>query len=176
MRASMSPLLVAACEGDVCTVQHLLCEAKGKSERALFEALELRDTLLRFTPLLACICGARVAGKASHAEVLRLLLDAGARAGCRDVAGYTPVHHCSFRLTSDTAVRLLPMIVAAGGDVNAKNRATRATLRSRDRTAPTAGLLHSTGVTRASPPAASLESCKEADVASSSTNSRSGYA
>ena len=125
MRASMSPLLVAACEGDVCTVQHLLCEAKGKSERALFEALELRDTLLRFTPLLACICGARVAGKASHAEVLRLLLDAGARAGCRDVAGYTPVHHCSFRLTSDTAVRLLPMIVAAGGDVNAKNRAGR---------------------------------------------------
>ena len=48
---------------------------------------------------------------------------------CKDVAGYTPVHHCTFRASSAVTLHgIFPLLVAAGADVNASTRAGRVAL------------------------------------------------
>jgi hypothetical protein len=134
--ADLSPLLCAAFWGDAAAVAAAIAAARAAGDDALRKLLERRESLLRFTPLLSCISGARLVGRpgggmragADHAAVMRLLLDAGARPGVKDVAGYTPIMHVTFNSTSATALGLLPLLLAAGGDVNAQNRAGRTAL------------------------------------------------
>ena len=131
--ASVSSLLSACYLGDVALVEKLLRQARQKvangEPQALFHLLERRETLLRFTPLLSTISGARIQNSARHTAIAKLLIDAGARVTVHDVAGYTPVHHCTFRTTSQAALTgIFPLLIAAGADVNARTRGGRVAL------------------------------------------------
>jgi len=65
----------------------------------------------------------------SHVAVIRLLLDAGASPCVKDVGGYTPLHHCTLGTSSQLQLReIFPLLISAGGDVNAGNRARRTPL------------------------------------------------
>ncbi len=126
LRALLAPFNVLCYFGDADAVQRELDAVSGEERRRL---IETRVTLLRHTPLLCCISGARMVGKApfprnaDHVRVVRALLAAGARHDCRDVAGFTPVHHCVTSVTNEyTVSRILPLLLDAGADVNAKNR------------------------------------------------------
>jgi hypothetical protein len=137
MAAGMSPLLIAAFFGNAPVVEAALQQARSAGGDALRTALETRETLLRFTPLFACISCARVAARGGdaalrrgdHARVAKALLDAGANANARDVAGYTPLMHVCFNSSTIGVARtMMPLLLAAGADVNARNRAGRTAL------------------------------------------------
>jgi hypothetical protein len=130
--AEHSPLLLDAFFGRFAAVEAALSAARAAGGDALKRTLERRETLLRFSPLLACISGARMepplGGSEDHMRVVRALLAAGANANARDVAGYTPCMHVTINNTSARALAFLPLFVRAGGDVNARNRAGRTAL------------------------------------------------
>jgi len=131
MSLGLSALLMAAFFGDASAVEKGIAAARARGAEALTQALERRETLLRFTPLHSCTSGARVANTrrgADHVRVARALLDAGARPNAKDVAGYTPVFHCTFHSATATSLAILPLVIAAGGDVNLRNRAGRCAL------------------------------------------------
>jgi hypothetical protein len=130
--AEHSQLLCDAFFGRVVAVEAALAASRAAGGDALRRTLERRETMLRFTPLLACISGARreppLAGEHDHARVLKALLAAGANANARDVAGFTPCMHVTINNTSARALAFLPLLIQHGADVNARNRAGRTAL------------------------------------------------
>ena len=65
--------------------------------------------------------GIRHQGGMQHVAVARVLLDAGANANAKDVAGFTPFH-LSCDKDNDTALKIAAMLPAYGGNPNLKNR------------------------------------------------------
>jgi|AntAceMinimDraft_1070359.scaffolds.fasta_scaffold19976_2 hypothetical protein len=95
--------------------------------------LEHRASMLRLPPIISCINGARmiskgqlprdVTARADHLRVARALLSAGCRVDARDVAGHTPLHHCTTSQCSDESIAIASLLIARGADVEAKIRA-----------------------------------------------------
>ena len=55
-------------------------------------------------------------------KCFRELLQLGARADAKDVAGYTPLHHCLTKFFNTTTLEMAKTLLKRGVDVNAKNR------------------------------------------------------
>jgi len=75
-----------------------LAKAQAVGGDALGQMLEMRETILRITPLHGAIMGALQVGRqhgADHVRVAKLLLDAGAKPDAKDICGYTPMHRCA---------------------------------------------------------------------------------
>ena len=103
-----------------------------------------RESTLRVSPLHAAVMGARsltmpqwkqgmfdemLDGEApDHVEVARILLEAGSAVGCRDIAGATCVHHATTNFANEHTLAILPLLVAAGANVNAQDRFGRLAL------------------------------------------------
>jgi hypothetical protein len=131
MPEGLTTLLKAAFLGDAAVVEKEVAAVRARGTEALAQALERRETLLRFTPLLSCLSGARAMASrrgADHVRVARTLLAAGARVNARDVAGYTAVMHACFYTATPVSLAILPLLLQAGGDVNHRNRAGRCAL------------------------------------------------
>jgi len=60
--------------------------------------------------------------KNDHAKVLQKLLGLGARPDARDVAGYTPLHHCVSVFGNSKTHEMAGILIKAGADINAQNR------------------------------------------------------
>lgn len=100
--------------------------------------LESRLSLLRLSPLHYACFGAYTVTKKTmtiygaaggdvrmtprHELVVEELLYAGARVDSRDIAGYTPLSYAAGIKATPLSVKLVPMLVAGGADVNAKSR------------------------------------------------------
>ena len=58
-----------------------------------------------------------------HEEVVNVLLDAGCRVDCCDVAGYSPLHHCCTGIANASSMRIALRLAEHGkADPNAHNR------------------------------------------------------
>ena len=87
--------------------------------------IERRETLLRMPALMHVIVGARcqAGGPGSdHMAVMEILLEAGADIQCKDMAGYTPLHHCLTMYGNDLTLKMAKRLIEAGANVNAQNR------------------------------------------------------
>jgi tetratricopeptide (TPR) repeat protein len=138
-----SNFFVACAFGAVNEVQAALQGIQGASAKDRAQLLERRESLLRMSPLLACIGGSRffnssaetqqVLGRlpAEYSELLRspdhvkvaeLLLRANARADAKDIAGYSCAHHASVQYATASTLQIAPLLYAHGADFNTKNR------------------------------------------------------
>jgi hypothetical protein len=101
--------------------------AKAQTERERFELVNRRETMLRMSPLLTCIAGARMV-QLSHVPpeefvaVAKALLDAGADPKAKDSCGFSTIHHAASGTATNASLMLLPLLVAAGADPNCRNR------------------------------------------------------
>ncbi|KAK3276056.1 hypothetical protein CYMTET_15848 [Cymbomonas tetramitiformis] len=118
----LSHFMVACFNGNVERVTEMITNTNGA---ALTKLLEKRESMLRFSPLLGVIAGARSAearGSSGHLKTAEMLLKLGARVDCVDVAGYSVVHHCCTATYNSLTLRLCRLLVEHGANVNAKNR------------------------------------------------------
>ena len=87
----------------------------GPGSTARMHLLEYRESNLRYSPLMTCICGAKNREylrltDGDHFRVAEYLCEAGACVDSKDVAGYTPVHQatsCTANAHSLAIFRLL---------------------------------------------------------------------
>ena len=137
-RPCMSNFMLSCVLGDVEAVRAAMDGARARGGDAMFELLERRELNLRIPPLHAVIIGANnrastVAGqqqqppwhrRPDHVQVARLLLDAGARADAKDIAGYTLFHRCTCgpKQAWDTLLEIGHMLIGSRADPNAYNR------------------------------------------------------
>jgi len=127
----ISELTRAAWWGDVEKVKGILDREERGSER-MRTILEERSSRLRMNALLGTIHGARMVGKpqgaqvgmphGAHRKVVRLLLEAGARVQCRDVAGYSALHHCATAMYSIESLECALVLAEFGADANSHTR------------------------------------------------------
>jgi hypothetical protein len=113
-------------------------EASGDSSGIewLFALTNFRESVLRVSPLHAAVMGARTLTMPAwaafrdllqgetpdHVEVSRLLIDAGSSVTCKDIAGATCVHHATTNYANEHTLAILPLLVAAGANVNSQDR------------------------------------------------------
>lgn len=102
--------------------------------KALVRLLEARKGLQRFTPLHFCCLGAERAYRAAgedearlpefdaYVEIAELLLAKGARVDSRDVFGFTPLAVCTSETSNAASLKLVPLLLSGGADVDARNR------------------------------------------------------
>ena len=105
------------------------------------DLLNLRESMLRINAIFHVVIGARSLAvptkeqakvqqqarqtlnvKNEHMKILDKLLSLGADVNVRDVAGFTPLHHCFTRLGNKVTLEMAEKLIKAGADVNAKNR------------------------------------------------------
>jgi hypothetical protein len=112
-------------------------------KESMTKLLEKRESILRKSPLLQCINGARFmrcderpqqlarlpekyahlrSGTPDHLGVARLLIDAGANVNARDIAGFSCAHHCVTSVASEQSLEIAPLLAQAGANFNAANR------------------------------------------------------
>jgi len=60
--------------------------------------------------------------KEDHEKILKKLLELGANIHAKDVAGYTPLHHCLTCVSNSVTLRMARELLKAGADPNTKNR------------------------------------------------------
>ena len=83
------------------------------------QLLEQRETSLRLSPLLLTLCGCRtvMAGpgmnSTEHEDVMKQLLEAGARPDARCIVGKTVVHYGAGSQATDTSLRLVEHCIDA---------------------------------------------------------------
>jgi len=94
-------LYQAAADGDIEQVKNLIAQG------ADVNASEGHEKWTPWTPLLAA------AGR-GHAQVVKLLLENGAKVDVGDSMGFTPLHHAIFNEDEET----LRMLISGGADVN----------------------------------------------------------
>ena len=148
-----------ACSGgDAAAVQGALASAAPALRGALLGA---RLTPLRLSALHCCVVGAKLAGMdalpvracvADHAGVAAALLAGGARAGARDVRGYTPLHHATSMGWSAVSLAVGSVLLRHGADADARDRTGRVPLMEAAMAAMAAGADAQQGVA-ALPPA-----------------------
>ena len=124
-----------ACSGgDAAAVRGALAAAAPALRGALLGA---RLTPLRLSSLHCCVVGAKLAGMAAlppracvadHAGVAAALLAGGARAGARDVRGYTPLHHATSMGWSAASLAVGAVLLRHGADAGARDRTGRVPL------------------------------------------------
>jgi hypothetical protein len=117
--------LRSAALGNAGALAAALAKAKAAGAEALSEALERRETLLRWTPLDGAVMGAIQFGKqqgGDHVKVARLLLEHKARPDVRDVCGYTPLARCVTSAANDTTLEIGMLLIEHGADANSRNR------------------------------------------------------
>ena len=107
---------------------------ENKSGPELSELLERRETLQNVSAIFHVIVGARMADqlrslpiqtldmKNDHIKILIKLLSLKVDIHARDVAGYTPLHHCCNGYGNDVTMKMAELLLNAGADVNARNR------------------------------------------------------
>lgn len=84
--------------------------------------LERRESMIRFCAIFHVICGARVNPSQKHIEIAKMVVNTGCNINARDVAGYTPLHHCLTQYGNETTLQIAKILVDHGADVNATNR------------------------------------------------------
>jgi len=104
----------------------------------LRRVLEKRESVLRLSPLLGCIAGARVVSddrfspsmrlEANHVGLAHFLIQSGARIDAKDVAGYSCLHHCCTATANSLTLEIARLLIDAGADPNTQNRAGRVPL------------------------------------------------
>ena len=99
---AITPLHLAAVLGDVESARILV--EQGKAD------LESRTSFSERTPLHS-------AADADQSEVVKLLLESGAKVDSRDAYGETPLHYAA----REGSVESAKLLIAAGADANAKN-------------------------------------------------------
>eukprot|EP00927_Polykrikos_kofoidii_P065109 TRINITY_DN60900_c0_g1_i1.p1 TRINITY_DN60900_c0_g1~~TRINITY_DN60900_c0_g1_i1.p1 ORF type:complete len:919 (+),score=145.91 TRINITY_DN60900_c0_g1_i1:96-2852(+) len=118
--ADFSPMMVACFRGHLQVVRQLLDGTDaGSSSRA--ELLNIRESVMRMSPLLGTISGSRVR-QGEHVEVAKLLLEAKADVHAKDVAGFSVLHHCCTIYASETSLQLARLCAQHGADPNTMNR------------------------------------------------------
>lgn len=106
---------------------------------AMTRLLESRLSLLRGTPLHYACFGAYTVTKntflsggkgwvpevdliAKHDVVIQELLRAGARVDSKDICGHTPLAYAAGMEANENSIKLIPLLVGNGADLNARNR------------------------------------------------------
>ena len=103
--------------------------------------LEYRESLVNISAVFHVIIGARslrgdypqMAGarklanmirkvKKDHEKILAKLIELGANINAKDVAGYTPLHHCVTCSSNSTTLSMARQLLKAGADPNIQNR------------------------------------------------------
>ena len=115
---------------------------KGKTENELKKLLTMRESLFNYCAVFHVIHGARVLHstaepdlqpeiqichrnlnvKNEHIKILLKLISLGVDVNVRDVAGFTPLHHCGQLYDNDVTLRMAEILIKAGAEVDAKNR------------------------------------------------------
>merc|ERR1719427_1150088 len=136
--AHLSPWLRALWRGDYQAVMQFL-EGLGRQE--IRNMLEVRESLLNVSAVFHVIIGARtLCGKNplfrdiqlaahrimdvknEHQKILTKLLELGANMHAKDIAGYTPLHHCLTAYSNPTTLSMAKQLLVAGADPNLQNR------------------------------------------------------
>ena len=115
------------------TIKHL-----GKlSVSQASKILEKRESLLNVSAVFHVIIGARclygdnalfasvrekIENKNGHILILSKLLEMGVDLKAKDMAGYTPLHHCLTSMRNHTTLTMAEMLLKAGADPDLQNR------------------------------------------------------
>ena len=114
---------------------------EGKTEEELRRLLSMRESLLNVCAVFHVVQGARALNsdapelcednrlcranlnvRNEHVEILHKLISLGADVNVRDVAGFTPLHHCCQLYGNDVTLQMAEILIKAGAEVDAKNR------------------------------------------------------
>merc|ERR1719193_669414 len=134
----LSPWLRALWRGDYQAVMQFM-EGLGKQETK--NMLEVRESLLNVSAVFHVIIGARtlcgknplfrdiqlaahriMEVKNEHQKILTKLLELGTNMHAKDIAGYTPLHHCLTAYSNPTTLSMAKQLLVAGADPNLQNR------------------------------------------------------
>ena len=128
----MSPWAKALFSGDYEETMRML-DMHGDVRKLL----EKRETLYNISAIFLVIIGSRcltntfpqfdsmrdeVNNKEGHTQILSKLLELGADLSARDIAGYTPLHHCLTAMATPTTLNMAVLLLKAGADPNLQNR------------------------------------------------------
>jgi len=113
----------------------------GKTDEETAKMISKRETLYNVSAIFHVIIGARTIGiddpgfysgqqmardfmniKMEHMKIFVKLLTLGCDLNCRDLAGFTPLHHCLTRFGNSVTLKMAEKLVKAGVNVDAKNR------------------------------------------------------
>eukprot|EP00088_Acartia_fossae_P029398 TRINITY_DN30264_c0_g1_i2.p1 TRINITY_DN30264_c0_g1~~TRINITY_DN30264_c0_g1_i2.p1 ORF type:complete len:469 (-),score=103.90 TRINITY_DN30264_c0_g1_i2:240-1646(-) len=122
-------------------VTHLIQHLSKMKPAELRLIMKRQEGYLQIGPISAVIIGAkifhgyadqdvlrRITGRSierRHLEVLQKLIDMGAQVKNHDLAGYTPLHHCTTSRPAkgqDYLLKIMEMLLVNGADINAVNR------------------------------------------------------
>ena len=107
---------------------------ENKSGPELMEILERRETLLNVSAIFHVIIGARAFEqhktrpietfkmRSDHLRIFMKLLSLKVDIHVRDIAGYTPLHHCCNGYGTDVTMKMAELLLNEGANVNARNR------------------------------------------------------
>lgn len=114
---------------------------ENKSETEIKKMIDRRESLMNISAIFHVVVGARTLSgthpdlaevqklskknlnvKSEHIQILEKLLSLGADVNVRDVAGYTPLHHCLQYHGNKTTLKMAGILIKAGAKVDAKNR------------------------------------------------------
>ena len=128
----MSPWARALFSGDYEETMRMLDMDSNVSK-----LIEKRETLYNISAIFLVIIGSRcltntfsqfdstrdeVPNKEGHTKILSKLLELGANLAARDIAGYTPLHHCLTAMATPTTLNMAVLLLKAGADPNLQNR------------------------------------------------------
>lgn len=106
--------------GDLDKVRKYIAGIVTEEDRK--QLLERRESMIRFCGIFHVICGARMNPSKHHVPIATMIIEAGCRLDSKDIAGYTPLHHCLTMYGNTTTLQIAELLVKKGIDVNGKNR------------------------------------------------------
>ena len=134
----LSSWLKVIYSGDYDSMMEML---DNKSEAQIKKMIDRRESLMNFSAIFHVVVGARVFAekhpqlaevqqlsernltvKNEHIKILEKLLSLGADVNVRDIAGYTPLHHCLQFHGNKTTLKMAKILIKAGAKVDAQNR------------------------------------------------------
>lgn len=134
----LSPWLRALWRGDYQAVMQFIDKLEMHE---ISNLLEVRESLLNVSAVFHVIIGAMtlcgknplfrdiqisatrmMEVKNEHEKILSKLLELGANIDAKDVAGYTPLHHCLTSYSNQVTLSMAKRLLVAGADPNLQNR------------------------------------------------------